>query len=151
MPNPSKKVYFHSLQKFSFLKHRRSLKHFIEVIFKKEKRGLEELHYIFCTDEYLLKINQQYLQHNYYTDIITFDLSGNNGIYGEVYISIDRLKENSDAYKTAYSNELHRLLFHGALHLIGYSDKTPGEKTIMKKKEDFYLSLFKVVPRDTVS
>jgi probable rRNA maturation factor len=151
MSSSSQKVYFHSLRRFSFLRHRKALKHFIETIFKKEKKALKELHYIFCTDDYLLKINQQFLHHDYYTDIITFDLSEKGGICGEVYISIDRLKENSGTYKTAYSNELHRLVFHGALHLIGFKDGTAWEKAIMKKKEDFYLDLFGSVPHETVS
>ena len=103
---------------------------------------LIELHYIFCPDDYLLNINQQFLHHNYYTDIISFDLSGNKGLSGEIYISIDRLIENAEKYKTPYSNELYRLVFHGALDLCGYKDKTIREKKLMRDKEDFYLMLY---------
>jgi probable rRNA maturation factor len=151
MSNSSQKVYFHSLQRFWFLRNRKALKVFIESIFKKEKKALTKLDYVFCTDDYLLKINQQFLRHDYYTDIITFDLSEKSGISGEVYISIDRLKDNSGTYNTTYSNELHRLMFHGALHLMGFKDGTARETSIMKRKEDFYLSLFGDVPRGTVS
>ena len=103
---------------------------------------MKGLHYIFCTDEYLLKINQRFLKHDYYTDIITFDLSETNKIYGEVYISVDRLKENAAKYNTSSSDELHRLLFHGAIHLCGYKDKTVKEKRVMTEKEDVYLKLY---------
>jgi probable rRNA maturation factor len=151
MPAHSQKVYFHSLQNSSFLKERKKLKVFIEAIFKKEKKTLQELHYIFCSDDYLLKINQQYLNHDYYTDIITFDLSEGRGIIGEVYICIDRLKENAKNFDSSYSKELHRLLFHGALHLCGYKDKTSTDKKLMNEKEEHYLRLYKNVPQKTVS
>jgi rRNA maturation RNase YbeY len=130
------------MKKFSFLKDRKKLKTFIEKIFKKEKKKLQELHYIFCNDDYLLKINQHFLKHNYYTDIITFDLSETSSICGEVYISIDRLKENAEKYKSRYSDELHKLLFHGALHLCGYKDKTLPDRNVMTEKEDAYLKLY---------
>lgn len=142
MAMASYKVYFHSMKKFSFLKDRKKLKPFIEKIFKLEKKKLQELHYIFCNDDYLLEINQQFLKHDYYTDIITFDLSETNDIYGEVYISIDRLKENADINNFWYSDELHRLIFHGAIHLCGFKDKTVKEKKRMTEKEDDYLKLY---------
>jgi probable rRNA maturation factor len=115
---------------------------FIEGIFKKEKKKLQELNYILCSDDCLLKINQVYLNHNYYTDIITFDLSETAGIVGEVYISIDRLKENAKAFNNSCSTELMRLLFHGTLHLCGYKDKTPKEKNQMREKEDYYINQY---------
>jgi probable rRNA maturation factor len=139
MPDRSQKVYFHDLQNISFLKERKRLKLFIGTIFKKEKIKLQELHYIFCSDDYLLKINQLYLNHDYYTDIITFDLSEGKGIIGEVYISIDRLKENANNFNSSYSKELHRLLFHGALHLCGYEDKRTSDKKQMTLREDYYI------------
>jgi len=142
MATSSNNVYFHCMKKISFFKERKKLKLFIEKIFKIERKELKGLHYIFCTDEYLLKINQRFLKHDYYTDIITFDLSETNKIYGEVYISVDRLKENAVKYNTSSSDELHRLLFHGAIHLCGYKDKTVKEKRVMTEKEDVYLKLY---------
>jgi probable rRNA maturation factor len=151
MPNHSQKVYFHSLQALSFFKGRKGLKWFIESIFKKEKKKLRELRYVFCSDPYLLKINKKYLRHNYYTDIISFDLSESDYTTGEVYISIDRLKENAKNFNSSYSNELIRLLFHGALHLCGYKDKALRDKKLMNEKEDYYISLYNNVPQKTVS
>lgn len=100
------------------------------------------LNYIFCSDDYLLKINQQYLEHHDYTDIITFDHSeGKNEIEGDIFISIDRVKENAENLNTTFRNELHRVLSHGLLHLIGYKDKTESEKKVMREKENTCLSL----------
>jgi probable rRNA maturation factor len=125
------------------LRNRLPLKDFIKSLFKKEKKVLEELNYIFCTDEYLLTINQQSLNHNYYTDIITFDLSNHpKAIIGEIYISIDRVKDNAKVHHSTFTNELHRVIFHGALHLCGYKDKTKADVTKMRGKENFYLSKY---------
>lgn len=100
------------------------------------------LNYIFCTDDYLLAINQSHLNHNYYTDIITFDTSfGQDGISGDVYISIDRVKENAITLGEDFDRELHRVMIHGFLHLIGFRDKTKTDKTNMRKKEEACLSL----------
>jgi rRNA maturation RNase YbeY len=105
-----------------------------------EKRIIEQLNIIFCDDSYLLKINIEYLDHNYYTDIITFDNSVNdNNINGDIFISIERAKENSIEYQQDFEQELNRLMIHGLLHLIGYSDKLPKDKLRMTKKEDYYL------------
>lgn len=123
------------------LEDRTTLKTFIDGLFKKEKRNLTSLRYIFCSDEYLLKINNQYLQHNYYTDIITFEL-GASATEADIYISIDRIKENAVLYKTSFKRELHRVMFHGALHLCGYKDKLKTDKEIMRQKEDRYLQLY---------
>ncbi|MBS1665838.1 MAG: rRNA maturation RNase YbeY [Bacteroidetes bacterium] len=142
MKSDSPKIYFHSLESIHFLSSRKKIKAFLEVLFKKEKRELNELHYIFCSDDYLLKINQEHLQHDFYTDIITFDLSSTNETIGEVYISVDRLKENAQIYHTQFSNEALRLIFHGALHLCGYKDKKKSDKERMTQKENFYLKKF---------
>ena|SRR5690554_4780051 len=105
--------------------------------FKKNK----ELSFIFCNDEYLLSINQQYLDHNSYTDIITFDNSEEEGIIsGDIFISIDRIKENASAFNVKESHELYRVMIHGILHLCGYLDEKKKDKELMTKKEDFYLS-----------
>jgi probable rRNA maturation factor len=124
------------------LSKRKELKSFIEFLFRNEKRKLKSLTYVFCSDEYLLKINQDFLRHNYYTDIITFDLSDTTEIIGEVYISVERVKENAIKVGVSTTNELHRVIFHGALHLCGYKDKTNQEITIMREREDFYINEF---------
>jgi probable rRNA maturation factor len=122
------------------LKDRAKLKKFIEAAFRKEKKNLKSLNYIFCGDEELLQINRQYLKHDYYTDIITFELS-NKGepIEGEIYISIDRVKENSRNLSEFVYKELHRVIFHGALHLCGYKDRSQLESRKMRAKEDQFL------------
>lgn len=110
-----------------------------------ENRKITELNYIFCSDDYLLDINKQYLNHDYYTDVITFDNSDNDSeeIEGDIFISIDRVNENAADSKTFFSNELHRVMVHGLLHLIGYADKSEEEITQMREKEEAYLSLQK--------
>jgi probable rRNA maturation factor len=136
-------VHFHFLKKDFSLRNRDKLKVFINDLFEKEKKVLDNLDYIFCSDAYLLKINKDYLEHNFYTDIITFDLSSNTkSIFGEIYISTDRVKENAILYKTSFTQELYRVLFHGCLHLCGFKDKSPTQSKKMRKKEDEYLSLF---------
>lgn len=118
------------------------LKSFIESIFKKEKKRLGGINYIFCSDEMLLKINQDFLQHNYFTDIITFGLNEpGEAIEAEIYVSIDRVKDNAKQQGVTYQNEMQRVLFHGALHLCGYKDKKKSEIILMRQKEDQYLQL----------
>jgi rRNA maturation RNase YbeY len=125
------------------LYEKKKTKSFIERIFTDEGKQLEQLRYIFCSDNYLLNINKAFLKHDYFTDIITFNLSeGPVEIVGEVYISIDRVRDNARSVRTDVTAELLRVLFHGALHLCGYKDKKKSEITIMRGKEDYYLSLF---------
>ncbi|RFM30648.1 rRNA maturation RNase YbeY [Deminuibacter soli] len=121
-----------------------ALKQFVETIFKKEKHPLQEIRYIFCSDDYLLQINRDHLQHDYYTDIITFDLSEGNGTIGEVYISLDRVKDNAKTHETTYPTEARRVIFHGALHLCGYKDKSKADAVNMRKMEDLYLKKYLV-------
>lgn len=143
MASPSKsKVYFYFPFGDIFLKKRTSLKKFIEGIFKKERRYLKKLNYVFCSDNDLIKLNKKYLSHDFYTDILTFDLSENDQIQADVYISIDRVKENSRKQKTTFIQEVHRVIFHGALHLCGYKDKSIKEISLMRKREDHYLSIY---------
>ena len=97
--------------------------------------------YIFCDDNYLGKINYKYLKHKTLTDIITFNYNDGNLISGDIFISIERVRENANAYSDSFRNELHRVMIHGVLHLCGYNDKTNDEKAIMRQKEDYYLSL----------
>ncbi|HVU85214.1 MAG TPA: rRNA maturation RNase YbeY [Puia sp.] len=139
----SSKVHFHFLKGIGSLSNRSLLKDFITSLFKKEGKKLEDIHYIFCSDDYLLEINRQHLQHDYYTDIITFGLSGTGEpVTAEVYISVDRLKDNAREFNTSLKEELHRVIFHGALHLCGYKDKKPKDQALMRKMEDKYLDLY---------
>ena len=141
MDGPKKsKVFFFSNDIDSNLRNIKKLKAFIEKIFKHEKRQLESINYIFCSDSFLLKINNKYLKHNFFTDIITFDLSeGSGAIKADVFISIDRVRDNAIRLKTSFKSELHRVIFHGALHLCGYRDKKDNEAKKMREKEDTYL------------
>ncbi|WP_205508032.1 rRNA maturation RNase YbeY [Longitalea arenae] len=135
-------IQFHFLATVSF-SQRTLVKEVIRDLFRKEKTKLEQLRYIFCSDEYLLEINKQHLQHNYFTDIITFDLSEKpNAVIGEIYISVDRVKDNAQTYKVPVKQELLRVIFHGALHLCGYKDKTKKEEELMRKAEDKYLQYY---------
>ncbi|MFA6945097.1 MAG: rRNA maturation RNase YbeY [Pedobacter sp.] len=106
-----------------------------------ENHRLREINFIFCSDNYLLSINQQYLNHDTYTDIITFDNSENKPeIAGDIFISLDRIRENAKSFDVRESDELHRVMIHGTLHLLGYPDKGKSAKALMTEKEDLYLS-----------
>lgn len=114
----------------------------INNVIKTESHTVENINYIFCSDNYLHQINLEHLNHDTFTDIITFDLSEEEGVVSsDIFISIDRVKENADSNSTDFSEELHRVLIHGVLHLIGYDDKTAEKKEAMRKKEDACLSL----------
>ena len=128
---------------FTLSKPRRT-SNWIKLIAKKEKREVLDVSYILCSDSFLLQLNQQYLNHNTLTDIITFDYSeGAKQLEGEIYISIDRVKENAEKFKVPFQDELDRVMIHGVLHLIGYKDKKPADKALMRKKEEASLSLRK--------
>lgn len=131
-------------QKVAFLlRDKRRLKTFLHSVFLNEKVDFSSLSYIFCTDEFLLKLNQQYLNHDTLTDILTFNLTGPGlPIISEIYISIERVFENAEIMKTTFLDELYRVMIHGILHLCGYNDHTVVEKEVMKLKEDFYLGQF---------
>jgi rRNA maturation RNase YbeY len=135
-------IQFHFLLPVSFTQ-RTLVKEVIRDLFRKEKTRLKQLQYIFCSDEYLLQINKEHLQHNYYTDIITFDLSDEpDAVTGEIYISIDRVKDNAQNYEVTFKQELLRVIFHGALHLCGYKDKSEKDQVTMRKAEDKYLHYY---------
>jgi probable rRNA maturation factor len=140
MASHSAKVNLHFLVTSIHLPHRRGLKALIEQIFKDENKLLIQLDYIFCSDSYLLKINQDYLGHDFYTDVITFDLSEDGKIYGEIYISVDRIRENAPQFGVTLLSETHRVMFHGALHLTGYTDKTKAGRQTMRQRENHYLN-----------
>jgi len=124
------------------LVHPRKTSDWINQTARKEKSQIKDINYIFCSDSFLLELNQDYLEHDTLTDIITFDYSvSKKALEGEIYISIDRVSENAFKFKRDFEDELHRVIIHGVLHLAGYKDKNPSDKAIMRKKEDTYLSL----------
>ena len=118
-----------------------NLKNWIENIIISEGKKTGEINYIFCDDEYLLKINQDFLDHDYYTDIITFDQVRGKTISGEIFVSLQRIKDNASLISKNYEEEKKRVIAHGILHLCGYKDKTEEEQNTMRAKENFYLSL----------
>lgn len=125
----------------SELKDKLLIKSLLARVFVEEKVEFKSISYIFCTDEYLLKLNQEYLNHDTLTDILTFTLSGTTlPVVSEIYISIERVRENASKLGLPYRSELYRVMIHGVLHLCGYADHNPEEKAIMRKKEDLYLS-----------
>ena len=113
----------------------------LEDVIKTENKKLGEINYIFCDDEYLLKVNQDFLDHDYYTDIITFDYVKGKTISGDIFVSLPRISDNAKTLVRDFNSEFHRVLAHGILHLMGYKDKTEEEITVMRQKEDFYLNV----------
>lgn len=123
------------------LKNKLKLKSWIKDTIVAEGYKLDELNYILCSDEYLLQINQQYLNHDTYTDIVTFDNSDQEQIIiGDIFISVERTQENAVKFNVSPDTELHRVIIHGVLHLMGYKDKSAADKKLMTQKEDFYLT-----------
>ena len=110
-----------------------------------EVRRVGDISIIFCSDNYILDVNMRYLQHDYFTDIITFDYCEGDRLSGDLFISVDSVRENALYYGTTFEDELNRVMVHGVLHLIGYDDHTEEEKKVMRSKEDYYLSLRKSV------
>ena len=136
-------IQFHYQSDRFHFPERNRMKEFLLRLLKKEGKKVEHINYIFCTDAYLLELNRQYLKHDTYTDIITFELSeANQPLLADIYISIDRIRQNAQKFETSFSRELQRVIFHGALHLCGYKDKTASDAQLMRKKEDQYLGLY---------
>jgi rRNA maturation RNase YbeY len=123
------------------LKNRTILKQWIKLVIENNNKKVGEIAYIFCSDEQLLEINKEFLNHDYYTDIITFDYSETDVVSGDMFISIDRIKDNAKILGVAYQEELHRVIIHGILHLLGNKDKTETESENMRKLEDDCLSV----------
>ena len=137
------KVNFQKADAALTLPAKSQIKAFIESVLKKEKTQLATIHYICCSDKYLLSINQEFLNHDYYTDIITFGLhEKGTPVVAEVYVSVDRVKENAKTLGVTFTNEMLRVLFHGALHLCGYKDKRKADILAMRAKEDAYLKRY---------
>ncbi len=138
-------IKFHFLEPIKF-NQRKKVKLLVNSLFEKEKKNLNSLDIIFCSDDYLLQINREFLSHDYFTDIITFDLSEiPSRIAGEIYISTDTAMANATRYKVLSFNEFLRLIIHGSLHLCGYGDKKKSDKVLMSTKENAYLSLFETL------
>lgn len=117
----------------------------LTLVAESEIRRIGDIAVIFCSDDYILQINQQYLSHDYYTDIITFDYSEGDKLSGDLFISIDTVRANAEEYGTDFKDELNRVIVHGILHLIGYDDHNDKDIAVMRKKEDYYLSLRELV------
>ncbi|WP_321425271.1 rRNA maturation RNase YbeY [uncultured Bacteroides sp.] len=115
----------------------------IKAVANMHEKKIGEIAYIFCSDEKILEVNREYLQHDYYTDIITFDYCEDNVLSGDIFISLDTVKSNSEQFKTTYDEELHRTIIHGILHLCGINDKGEGEREIMEAAENKALALLK--------
>jgi probable rRNA maturation factor len=137
-------VLFHYADRQLLLNHKRKIQSFIKQIFAREKVPFIRLDYVFASDDFVLQVNQSHLKHDFYTDIITFGLSEKGEpVAGEVYISVDRVKDNAATFHTLFEEEMLRVLFHGALHLCGYKDKKKVDIALMRKKEDTYIRQFK--------
>jgi len=125
-----------------YLRSKKNIRKWITQVILSEGKKTGVINFVICSDKYLLELNQEYLNHNTYTDTITFDYSEDDkAIIGDVFISIDRIKENAKSYSQKLSTELHRVMCHGVLHLLGFADKTEKQSLQMRDKEDYYLSL----------
>jgi rRNA maturation RNase YbeY len=138
------RVKFHYIDVQEKWNSRRLIATWVSALLKEEAVDYGDLTYIFCNDSYLIKLNVDYLNHDTYTDILTFNTNydGKQGIVGEIYISTERVKANALEFRTPFFTELCRVIFHGALHLCGYDDTTKKLKTVMRSKEDYYLNSF---------
>ena len=136
-------LFFFEDVSFTFQK-RTLIRSWLQRVAKKESKNITALNYVFCSDEYLLSMNKEHLQHDTYTDIITFGYSAKNSpeITGDIFISIDRIKENAKNYNTTFQNELRRVMSHGLLHLCGYKDKAKKDSEMMRSKEEDALSIY---------
>jgi rRNA maturation RNase YbeY len=126
---------------------KKELKSVVKELVFQEGKELKDLSLVFTDDEYLLEVNKQYLDHDYYTDVITFDYSSFPEVSGDVMISLDRVKDNAEMMKQTFQDEFYRVVFHGLLHLCGYKDKSNDEAIVMREREDYYLNVF--VSRET--
>ena len=138
-------IYFHYLVDAFHFRERTDLKQFIKGLLTREGKQIDTINYIFCTDEYLLTLNKKHLDHNTLTDIITFEYNPpEEPVLSDIYISVERVKENASLFKVSFIRELHRVIFHGALHLSGFKDKTSEQAQLMRKKEEEYLHRWNV-------
>lgn len=127
---------------------KKDLKEAVKSLVLNEGKVLKDLSLVFTDDDYLLEVNKQYLNHDYFTDVITFDYSSFPAVSGDVMISLDRVKDNAQALNQSFELEFYRVVFHGVLHLCGYKDKSEGDVKEMRAREDFYINRF--VSRETI-
>ena len=132
--------YFSEDIKFDF-KGRRTNNKWLSAVAENEGKKIGDVNVIFCSDPYILEVNKKYLGHDYYTDIITFDYCEGKTLSGDLFISVDSVRDNASFYGSSFEDELHRVIVHGVLHLIGFDDHTDKEKKKMRSKEDQYISL----------
>ena len=132
--------YFKEDTKFEF-KSRALNNKWLKMVAESEIRRIGDINIIFCSDNYILDVNMKYLQHDYFTDIITFDYCEKNRLNGDLFISVDSVRENALFYGTEFSDELNRVIVHGILHLVGYDDHSEEDSAVMRSKEDYYLGL----------
>lgn len=123
---------------------KRKISSWIKQVAEKYGKRVGDISYIFCSDEKILEVNKEYLQHDYYTDIITFDYSENNVISGDIFVSVDTVYTNSEKFAVAYNNELYRVVIHGILHLCGIDDKAPGARSVMEQNENEALEMLNI-------
>ena len=135
----SKTIFFHNADTSYLLKNKRLISSWITSAIIEEEKRLKEISYVFCTDDYLININQKHLNHDTYTDIITFDYTEDGNITSEIYISVDRVRENAKNLGVETLDETHRVIIHGVLHLCGYNDKSELQAQEMRNKENYYL------------
>lgn len=135
---------FHSENDFK-LDDLEQLRDWISLSITKMGKQVGDLNYIFCNDDYLIKINQDYLNHDTYTDIISFDYSDKDILSGDIFISTERVEENANTFQVSFKEELRRVLIHGVLHFAGYKDKSEEESKEMRKQEDKYLAIYKTI------
>jgi rRNA maturation RNase YbeY len=140
-PSLTKSVSFHFIDVKPFLRDREKLRKWIFIVCNKHGVNLGQVSFNFCSDKYLLKMNRAYLKHDYYTDIITFDLGDRKTISGDIYISIDRVRDNAMNLDNFIKDELHRVMIHGILHLLGFKDKSQKDAKLMRIQENESLSL----------
>ena len=141
MSEPSN-IFFHSEEIDFNLPNQPVIIDWINKTAEQEVQTIQSLNFIFCSDKYLHQINVEYLNHDTYTDVITFPyMEEEKAVEGDIFISIDRIKENAESFKSTFENELHRVMIHGTLHLLGYGDKSPEDKLKMTEKENAYLSI----------
>ena len=133
-------IRFHFTNSFT-LKNKRKIKNWLKDTIVNEKKKVGDINYIFCSKEFLKKMNNDYLSKNYETDVISFDFSKDNKISGDIYISSETVKKNSIIFNVCFNNELKRVMVHGLLHLLNYNDKSKQELKIMREKENFYINL----------
>ena len=140
-----KNILFYTENVNYVLPHKNKIRELLNLLAKEEKKDIGQLSYIFCSDEYLLEINKQYLHADYLTDVITFDYCQNEFVSGDIFISVERVKENSVLFSQSYFDEMLRVVVHGLLHLCGYKDKKEKEQQQMREKENYYIEKYKTL------